>query len=190
MAQISALSHGTTLKGNTYRVERLLGKGGFGHVYLATDLIIQKPCAIKENFDTSPGAQGQFEIEARILANLSHPHLVRVTDSFVEPSGKMYMVMEYVEGEDLSDALDRSGPLPEDKVLAWMEPIFEAVEYLHTYQPRPVIHRDIKPANIRLRKSDGKAILVDFGIAKIGGKTDKTRVAAQAYSARTARRGN
>jgi len=99
MAQISALSHGTTLKGVTYRIERLLGTGGFGYVYLATDLIIQKLCAIKESFDTSPGAQGQFEVEARILKNLDHPHLVRVTDSFIEPSDKMYMVMEYVEGE-------------------------------------------------------------------------------------------
>jgi len=92
------------------------------------------------------------------------------------------MVMEYVEGEDLSDILDRSGPLPEDKVLAWMEPIFDAVEYLHAYQPRPVIHRDIKPANIRLLP-DGKTVkLVDFGIAKIGGKTEKTRDAARGYS--------
>ena len=182
MAQIPVLPPGTTLKGNTYRIERLLGVGGFGHVYLATDLIIQKLCAIKESFDTSPGAQAQFEVEARILKNLDHPNLVRVTDSFIEPSGKMYMVVEYVEGEDLSDILDRSGPLPEDKVLAWMEPIFDAVEYLHTYQPRPIIHRDIKPANIRLLP-DGKTVkLVDFGIAKIGGKTDKTRPAARAYT--------
>ena len=182
MVQVSALSHGTTLKGDTYCIGRLLGTGGFGYVYLATDLIIQKPCAIKENFDTSPGAQGQFEVEARILANLSHPHLVRVTDNFIEPSGKTYLVMEYVEGEDLSDLVDRTGPLPEDEVLAWLEPVFDAVEYLHTYQPRPVIHRDIKPANIRLLP-DGKTVkLVDFGIAKIGGKAEKTRVAARAYS--------
>ena len=179
MAQIPVLPPGTTLKGNTYRIERLLGTGGFGYVYLVTDLIIQKLCAIKESYDTSPGAKAQFEVEARILKNLGHPHLVRVTDSFIEPSGKMYMVMEYVEGEDLSDILDQSGLLSEDKVLAWMEPIFDAVEYLHTYQPRHIIHRDIKPANIRLRKTDGKAILVDFGIAKIGGAADPTRKAAK-----------
>ena len=182
MALIPILPSGTFLKGNTYRIERLLGTGGFGAVYLATDLIMSKPCAIKESADTSPGAKNQFEVEARILANLSHPHLVRVTGSFIEPSGKMYMVMEYVEGEDLSDLLDRSGPLPEDKVLAWMEPIFDAVEYLHTYQPRSVIHRDIKPANIRLLP-DGKTVkLVDFGIAKIGGAADQTRPAAKGYS--------
>jgi len=89
MAQIPVLPPGITLKNDTYRIERLLGTGGFGYVYLATDLIIQKPCAIKESFDTSPGAQAQFEIEARILKNLNHPHLVRVTDSFIEPSGNM-----------------------------------------------------------------------------------------------------
>jgi len=72
--------------------------------------------------------------------------------------------------------------LPEDKVLAWMEPIFDAVEYLHTYQPRPVIHRDIKPANIRLLPGGKTVKLVDFGIAKIGGKTQATRPAARGYS--------
>ena len=169
---------GTTLKDNSYRVQHLLGQGGFGNVYLADDLIMNRPCAIKESFDNSPGAQAQFEVEARILANLSHSHLPRVTDNFIEPSGQQYLVMEYVEGEDLGALLERSGPLPEGKVRDWMDQVLDAVAYLHAYQPRPVIHRDMKPDNIRLLP-DGKTVkLVDFGIAKIGGASVGTRRAA------------
>jgi hypothetical protein len=164
---------------NRYRIVHLLGKGGYGAVYLAEDLIKRERCAIKESFDNSPDAQAQFAVEATILMLLNHPGLTPVTAHFTGPSGRPYLVMEYVEGEDLSDILDRTGSLPEDRVLAWMEPIFNAVEYLHTYQPRPIIHRDIKPSNIRLRKVDGRAILVDFGIVKIGGVIDPTRNAAK-----------
>lgn len=95
-------------------------------------------------------SRAQFEIEARILANLNHPNLVRVTDNFVEqPSGRMYLVMGFVEGEDLQDKLDRLGPLPEVQVTLWMDQVLAAVAYLHTHQP-PICHRDIKPANIRV----------------------------------------
>ncbi|MFB0537517.1 MAG: protein kinase [Anaerolineae bacterium] len=174
------LPAGTTLKSNSYRIQRLLGRGGFGVVYLADDLIMNQPCAIKESFDNSPGAQAQFEVEARILAHLSHPHLPRVTDNFIEPAtGLQYLVMEYVEGKDLGELLDRTGPLPEGRVLAWMDQVLKAVAYLHNYKPRPVIHRDIKPDNIRLLP-DGKTVkLVDFGISKIGGVSDPTRKAAR-----------
>ena len=177
---VNILSSGTTLKNSSYRIQRLLGQGGFGAVYLAEDLIINKFCAIKENFDNSPGAQKQFDVEARILANLSHQHLPRVTDNFLETAtGQQYLVMEYVEGQDLADLLEQSGPLPQDKVLAWLDQVLDAVAYLHTYQPRPVIHRDIKPANIRLLPDGKTAKLVDFGLAKIGGSSDKTRAAAR-----------
>jgi serine/threonine protein kinase len=174
------LPTGTTLKNNSYRIQRLLGQGGFGAVYLAEDLIMNQSCAIKESFDSSPGAQAQFEVEARILANLSHPHLPRVTDNFIEPAtGLQYLVMEYVKGQDLGELLDRTGPLPEDKVLAWMDQVLDAVAYLHSYKPRPVIHRDIKPDNIRLLPDGQTVKLVDFGIAKIGGVSDPTRKAAR-----------
>ncbi len=176
----NVLSAGTTLKGSSYGIRRLLGQGGFGAVYLADDLILNKLCAIKENFDNSPGAQKQFDVEARILANLTHPHLPRVTDNFIEPAtGQQYLVMEYVEGQDLADLLEQSGPLPQDKVLAWMDQVLDAVAYLHAYQPRPVIHRDIKPANICLLPGGQTVKLVDFGLAKIGGASDKTRAAAR-----------
>lgn len=177
------LPAGTTLKNNSYRIQRLLGQGSFGAVYLADDLIMNQPCAIKESFDNSPGAQAQFEVEARILANLSHSHLPRVTDNFIEPAnGLQYLVMEYVEGQDLGELLEQHGPLPEDKVLAWMDQVLDAVAYLHRYKPRPVIHRDIKPDNIRLLPDGQTVKLVDFGIAKIGGVSDQTWKAARGYT--------
>lgn len=174
---------GTSLKNNRYRIKAFLTAGGFGAIYVAEDIVLGgRLCVLKESFDQTPEGRAQFEIEAATLSTLSHPHLVRVTDNFIEPNQKMYLAMEYVEGEDLEDVLKRSpSGLPEQQVLKWMDQILDAVAYCHTFNPK-VIHRDIKPANIRLRTSDGKAVLVDFGIAKIGGKTAKTCKAARGYS--------
>lgn len=175
------LSPGTRLKNNRYLIKSFLTAGGFGAVYLAEDTLMQgRLCVLKESFDQSPDGRAQFEIEAATLSVLNHPNLVRVTDNFVEPNQKMYLAMEYVEGEDLEEMLKRApNGLPEKQVLAWMDQILDAVAYCHAFNPK-VIHRDIKPANVRIRKADGKAVLVDFGIAKIGG--GKTRAAARGYS--------
>ncbi len=175
------LPPGARLKNNRYLIKTFLSAGGFGAIYLAEDTVMQgRLCVLKESFDQSPDGRAQFEVEAATLSVLNHPHLVRVTDSFVEPSQKMYLAMEYVEGEDLEELLKRAANgLPEKQALAWMDQILDAVAYCHAYNPK-VIHRDIKPANIRIRKADGAAILVDFGIAKIGG--GRTRAAARGYS--------
>lgn len=181
MSTYIPLSPNTQLKNNRYRIKSFLTAGGFGAVYLAEDTVMQgRLCVLKESFDQSPDGRAQFEIEAATLSVLNHSNLVRVTDSFVEPSQKMYLAMEYVEGEDLEEMLKRApNGLPEKQVLAWLDQILDAVAYCHAYTPK-VIHRDIKPANIRIRKADGVAVLVDFGIAKIGG--GKTRAAARGYS--------
>lgn len=169
------LPNGTLLKNNTYQIVGVLGAGGFGAVYLAEDTLLGKKCAIKQSFDSSPNARAQFEIEARILANLNHPHLPRVTDNFVETSDStLYLVMEYVEGRDLGQLLESQGPLPEQQVVAWMDQVLDAVAYLHDYQPRPIVHRDIKPDNIRLLPDNKTVRLVDFGIAKIGSPQSRT----------------
>ncbi|OGO29834.1 MAG: hypothetical protein A2Z16_13115 [Chloroflexi bacterium RBG_16_54_18] len=176
----NTLPPGTLLKNSSYRIDRLLGQGGFGAVYLADDMILEKQCAIKESQESSSDAQAQFEVEARILANLNQPHLPRVTDNFIEKSsGLLYLVMEYVEGQNLGDLVAQVGPLPEEKVVEWADQVLGALAYLHAHRPRPIIHRDVKPDNIRLLP-DGRTVkLVDFGIAKLGGAADATHHGAR-----------
>jgi serine/threonine protein kinase len=166
---------------NRYRIVNLLGQGGFGAVYKTWDTKLNGPCAIKENFDTSPEAERQFAREASILFNLRHPCLPRVFDQFSIPEQGQYLVMDYIEGKDLQKILDQSGKsLPENQVLPWIVQICDALEYLHSQKP-PVIHRDIKPANIKITPT-GQAVLVDFGIAKIYDPLLKTTISARAVT--------
>ena len=159
-----ALQTGQILN-DRYRVVRLLAQGGFGAVYRAWDLRLQGPCALKENINSLPIAQKQFIREARLLYNLRHPNLPRVIDYFVTDEGSQYLVMDYIEGNDLQTRLDEAlSPLPENDVINWIKQICDALIYLHAQTP-PIVHRDIKPANIRITPQ-GQAILVDFGIAK------------------------
>jgi branched-chain amino acid transport system substrate-binding protein len=166
---------------NRYRILNLLGQGGFGAVYRAWDANLNLACAIKQNTETSPQASRQFAREAKILAKLRHPNLPKVIDYFTLPGSGQYLVMEYIEGEDLQTKLDKvNGPLPEARVLAWADQILDALEYLHNQDP-PIIHRDIKPANIRITPQ-GQAVLVDFGIAKSQDPSEKTTEGARAVT--------
>jgi serine/threonine protein kinase len=171
---------------NRYRIVKLLGQGGFGAIYRAWDLSLRIPCAIKHNTETSPQAERQFVREATLLANLTHPHLPRVTDYFSISGQGQYLVMDYIEGEDLQEKLEKASasgapaPLPVDQALIWMQQVCDALGYLHGLNP-PIIHRDIKPANIRIT-SEGKAYLVDFGIAKAYDPHIVTTVAAKAVT--------
>jgi len=167
---------------NRYRIVNLLGQGGFGAVYKAWDLNLERPCAVKENLDTTDEARSQFRREARMLADLDHHNLPNVIDHFYLTGQGQYLVMDYVEGEDLQSKLDKQSgkPLPEDDVLGWIDQVCDALIYLHEQNP-PVIHRDIKPANIRITP-DGKAILVDFGIAKLFTPGSMTLTGARAYT--------
>ncbi len=166
---------------NRYRIVKLLAQGGFGTLYRAWDTTLGRPCAIKENQDAAPEIQRQFLREAKILANLNHPNLPRVTDYFIQNQDQ-YLVMDYVEGQDLQEMLDQRGsPLSEDQVLPWIKQVCDALSYLHSQKP-PIIHRDIKPANIKITPA-GQAMLVDFGIAKTYTPHTKTTVGAQAVTA-------
>jgi eukaryotic-like serine/threonine-protein kinase len=166
---------------NRYRVITLLGQGGFGAVYRAWDINLESSRAVKENLETTPEAQRQFKREAQILDKLSHPNLPRVIDHFIIPHQGQYLVMDFVEGSDLREMLQHSGgPLPEAQVLEWIGQVCEALNYLHSQNP-PVIHRDIKPANIKITPS-GRAMLVDFGIAKVYDPNSATTRGAQAVS--------
>ena len=176
-----ALEIGTTLH-NRYRIAKLVGQGGFGAVYRGWDLTLGRPVAVKENFYTTPVAQGQFEREARLLANLRHPNLPVVFDHFVLPGQGQYLVMEFIEGQSLGAmVIARGRPLDEAEALPWVRQVCAALEYLHTRKP-PIIHRDIKPANIIIT-DDGRAVLVDFGISKEYDPSKGTTAGAKAVTA-------
>lgn len=173
------LSPGQVLQ-QRYRIVTLLGQGGFGAVYKAWDVNLNHPCALKENLDTSPMAQRQFQREATVLANLSHPNLPRVIDHFFIAGQGQYLVMDYIEGDDLQTLLEREGAQPEERVIDWMAQICDALNFLHSQNP-PIIHRDIKPANIKITPQ-GKAVLVDFGIVKIWDASQRTTQGARAIT--------
>jgi len=174
------IQNGELIHHDRYRIDSLLGQGGMGAVYRAWDLTLNLSVAIKENLESTPEAANQFTHEASILAHLSHPNLPRVTDFFTILGHGQYLVMDFVEGEDLQSMLNRLGRLPEPRVLNWISQVCEALAYLHS-QPSPIIHRDIKPANIRIRP-DGRAMLVDFGIAKVYDPHKSTTVGAKAVT--------
>ncbi len=168
-----------------YCVVRLLGKGGYGAVYLVTDIGQNNlQVALKESFNNSPEAQRQFELEANLLAHLDHLSLPHVSDFFIDRrTGRQYLVMDYVEGQDLTDMILRpSKALSEQQALEWAIQVAGALAYLHSQKPFPVIHRDIKPPNIKIRRGDGRAVLVDFGIAKLYVPQKSTARIAKAFS--------
>jgi serine/threonine-protein kinase len=174
----------TTLVGtiliDRYQIEGELGRGGFGAVYRATDMRLNRTCAVKENLDVSEEAQRQFAREATVLANLYHPHLPRVTDHFSLPDRGQYLVMDFVDGMDLSSMIGAAQDIPLDQCITWISQVLDALEYMHNQNP-PILHRDIKPANIRITPT-GKAMLVDFGLVKIYDPKLKTTLGARAIT--------
>ncbi|MBI4772322.1 MAG: serine/threonine protein kinase, partial [Chloroflexi bacterium] len=164
-----------------YRVREELGHGGMGAVYRALDENLGVEVAIKENLFSTPEAERQFKREATLLASLRHPHLPRVTDHFVIPGQGQYLVMDFIPGEDAKQRLDRAqGPLPEADVIRWAREILDALNFLHSRQP-PIVHRDIKPGNLKITP-DGRAVLVDFGLAKIHDTSRSTTVGAKSLT--------
>ncbi len=175
------LRPGQTLSDGVYRILRPLGRGGMGAVYLAANTrAFDRPCVIKEiieyydpaDVEARQKAIQRFEAEARTLAALRHSSIPDIYAYFSEHNHN-YLVMEYIEGPNLSENLTRkeSGklvagqPQPAGQVINHVIEICEVLDYLAQQQP-PVIHNDIKPANIILEKSTGRAVLVDFGTAK------------------------
>lgn len=154
-----------TLLNNRYRIEEIIARGGMGAIYCGIDESLNVKVAIKENLALSADAARQFRKEATILANLRHPNLPRVTDHFTLPDQGQYLVMDYIEGDDLRQRITHFGKLPEDEVILIGIAICDALEYLHTRTPA-VLHRDIKPGNIKITPA-GQVCLVDFGLAKL-----------------------
>jgi len=160
-----------TLLQDRYRVVKLIGQGGMGTVYVATDERFHSTVAIKQTFFDDPTLRKAFEREAQLLNHLRHAALPKVSDHFIEGNGQ-FLVMEYIVGDDLSALLEeRSDPFPLADVLRWADELLDALDYLHTHEP-PVVHRDIKPQNLKLT-TRGQIVLLDFGLAK--GATTETR---------------
>ncbi|HLA95560.1 MAG TPA: serine/threonine-protein kinase, partial [Pyrinomonadaceae bacterium] len=147
-----------------YRVDRQIGQGGMGAVYVATDERFGSTVAIKETLCMDDNYRKAIEREARLLNSLKHHALPRVTDHFLEENGQ-FLVMEYIPGEDLCCILDeQEEPFSNEQVLIWADQLLEALEFLHG-QENPVIHRDIKPQNLKVT-AKGQIVLLDFGLAK------------------------
>ncbi len=178
MLQSNQLLHGR------YRIESILGQGGFGMVYRAIDLRLDHQVAIKKMIP-QPGIspalhaklQEQFRREAKTLAKLQHNHLVNVTDYFAE-GGNDYLVMRFVKGQSLASMIEQRGALPADDVRMWAIQLLNALNYCHR---QGVLHRDIKPDNIIIREN-GQAVLVDFGLVKLWDPADpRTTMAIQGF---------
>ncbi|MBR6590053.1 MAG: serine/threonine protein kinase, partial [Bacteroidaceae bacterium] len=192
------LQSGCLLQGGKYRIERVLGQGGFGITYQATQDILNRKVAIKEFFfkdycerdgetsRVSLGTQNTREVverfmdkfikEARTISQLDHPNIIRIHDVFRE-NNTAYYVMDYIEGDSLSHMVAEQGALPEEVALGYIRQVASALAFIHD---RNINHLDVKPANIMVRKSDGRAILIDFGLSKQydaqGGQTSSTPV--------------
>lgn len=165
---------------NRYQIEEIIAQGGMGAIYRAVDESLGVHVAIKENLYPSEESSRQFRREATILANLRHPNLPRVTDHFVIPDQGQYLVMDFIDGEDLRKRLDREGPLSEEEVIKIGVALCEALTHLHN-RPTPIIHRDIKPGNIKITRF-GHIFLVDFGLAKFSQAGVSTTMGAQALT--------
>jgi len=174
-----ALSPGYSLN-NRYRIESILGQGGMGSVYRATDLNLGMDVAVKENQYLSAEFSRQFQREASVLANLRHPNLPRVSDYFTIQGQGQYLIMDYIEGEDLRQRIERSGSLPEKEVVLIGAEICDALDYLHN-RPSPIVHRDIKPGNIKITP-ESKVYLVDFGLVKVMHGKQETSTGARAMT--------
>lgn len=190
------LKQGSLLKNGEYRIEMVLGQGGFGITYLATHVSLDDKVAIKEffmkelcnrdeeNSEVSVGSIGSMEQverhrqkfikEARNIRKLKHRNIVPVIDVF-EENGTAYYVMEYFGGGSLADKV-KCGPIPEAEALHYIRQVADALEFIHS---RKVMHLDVKPGNVLVDEA-GNAVLIDFGISKqydgYGGQTSTTPV--------------
>ena len=157
-----------------YRILKQIGRGGMADVYLAKDLILDgEEVAVKvlrTNYQTDPIAVARFQREARAMADLDHPHIVRITD-IGEEEGQQYLAMEYVAGLDLKRYIKEHHPLSNEEAIRIMGQILLAMRLAHT---RGIVHRDLKPQNILLTP-DGTAKVTDFGIAVAFAETSLTQ---------------
>jgi serine/threonine-protein kinase len=153
-----------------YRLDSVMGRGGMGVVFLATDLELERPVALKLlSPDLAPDSafQTQFVRESRLAAAIEHPNIVPIYDSGTI-SGLLFIAMRYVPGTDLAAQLRLEGNLPVVRSLTIAGQLADALDAAHS---RGLVHRDVKPANVLLDATDGRAVLVDFGLTHRHGQT-------------------
>jgi serine/threonine protein kinase len=157
------------LKIGRYPVERLLGSGSMGNVYLAQDADLERPVAVKTLRDLALDTEmrevflSRFKNEARAAARLQHPNIVQIFDVGDDAKVGPYLVFEYVRGQTLKQVLKKEGPLPKDKLLDLAQHVGDALATAHL---AGVIHRDLKPENLLITEN-GQVKLADFGIARV-----------------------
>ena len=167
---------GTVLVDGSYRIDGLIGEGGMGAVYEATHLRLAKRVAVKvmaRELASNPEALARFHREAMVTSGLGHPHIVQVLDFSTTPTGEPFLVMEFLEGEDLDHRLRRIGRLPAAKVAYITKQVASALAATHG---KGIVHRDLKPGNIYLLEVAGERDFVkvlDFGISKVRSATTK-----------------
>ncbi len=157
------------------RVIKLLGHGGMGQVYLVENIQMHKKYALKvlpHDLTSDPTFVDRFRIEARVMADLNHPNIVRV-HHIGEEHGRYYILMDYVENqngesETLEDRLKRDGKFSETDTVELMRQLCDALDYAHNFRDGGIVHRDLKPSNILIDR-DGRPVVADFGLAKVAG---------------------
>lgn len=150
---------------NTYRIERELGRGGMGAVYLAEDVALHRQVAIKvlpPDLALNATLRERFVREARLAASLSHPNIVHV-HAVIESGEILAIVMQYVDGETLSQRIERSGPYDATDTARLLQDTAWALGYAHA---RGIVHRDVKPDNLLIERGTGRPMILDFGIAR------------------------
>lgn len=148
-----------------YRIERILGKGGIGTVYLATQLSLSRPVAIKllaPKFSSDPSYIERFLNEAKSIGGLQHENVIRAIDRGLAGTNKYFLVMEYADGETIADRIKRDGAIPERESVALARQVAEGLKYA---LENGFLHRDVKPANLILTR-EGRVKICDLGISK------------------------
>ena len=162
---MSDLQNATNLLGNRYRLEHILGRGGMSIVYKAYDVTLERPVAIKvlrQDYSDKPDFQKSFHQEAKAAANLTHPNIVTIHD-FGFDHGKLFIVMEYVPGNDLKQLIRQKTNFEVDEALNLITQACEGIGYAHR---AGIVHCDVKPLNM-LVTPDLRLKVTDFGIARV-----------------------
>ncbi|MEA2700528.1 MAG: eukaryotic-like serine/threonine-protein kinase, partial [Myxococcales bacterium] len=170
-----------TVLGDVYRLTGVIGRGGMGAVYEGVHLRLNKRVAIKlmaRELAENTEALARFRREAEVTSQLGHPHIVQVFDFGAAPTGEPYLVMEFLEGEDLDQRIRRVGRLPVAEAAHMINQIASALAATHA---KGIVHRDLKPANIFVLSVEGEKDfikVVDFGISKVKAATTRLTAAA------------